>query len=140
MRKAIAVLMILGLAGVLLIAPACNSKSGETADEAEQARLDSEQAVADAAAAAEAAKLAAPPPPKINDDVYAEIRARSSLLLDKYKDDAAMAQKELDALYEKFQVTPEEFKAFEAKQTPQHRGELERKVMDFIQKFVHEYR
>jgi hypothetical protein len=46
----------------------------------------------------------------------------------------------VDALYEKAQVTLQEFKAFEAKQTMEKRAELEKKVVDFMQKILSEYR
>jgi glutamate/tyrosine decarboxylase-like PLP-dependent enzyme len=139
MKKTAIVLVILCVVLLVVAAPACKkTKSGETTDEAEQAKLDSEQAAE--AAAAEAAAKPVPPPPKMNDEVYIDIRARQALIDDKYKDDPALAQQSLDQVFEKHLVTLQEFRDFEAKQTPEHRAALEKKVMEFMQRILGEYR
>jgi hypothetical protein len=139
MKKTTLVLIVLCAVLLIVAAPACKkAKEGETLEEAEQAKLDAEQAAE--AAAAEAAAKPVPPASKMNEDVYIEIRARAALIFDKYKDDLELAEKNVDALYEKAQVTLQEFKAFEAKQTMEKRAELEKKVVDFMQKILSEYR
>jgi hypothetical protein len=139
MKKNALVLIVLCAVLLIVAAPACKkSKSGDTIEEAEQAKLDAEQAAE--AAAAEAAAKPVPPPPKMTEEVYVEIRARSALIFDKFKDDLDQAERTVEALYEKHLVTQQEFKAWEAKQTPEKRGELERKVVDFMQKILDEYK
>ena len=139
MKKTAIVLIVL-CAGLLIVAaPACKkSKGGETAEEAEQAKLEAEQGAE--AAAAEAAAKPVPPASKMTEEVYVEIRARSALIFEKYRDDLEQAEKTVEALYEKLLVTLQEFKAWEAKQTPEKRGELEKKVVDFMQKILDEYK
>jgi hypothetical protein len=128
------------LACLLLFAsPGCK-KSGETAARSDEvAQLEAEQQAAEQAAAEAAAKPAAPVS-RMNDDLYIEITARSALIQDKYKENLDQAQKEVDALYDKFGVTIKEYDDFRAKQTPKHRGELEKKVVDFMQKVASEYK
>jgi len=46
----------------------------------------------------------------------------------------------VDQVYEKHLVTLQEFRDFEAKQTREHRADLEKKVMDYMQKILKEYR
>lgn len=139
MKKTTIILVILCAVLLIVAAPACKkAKPGETPEEAEQARLDSEQAAE--AAAAEAAAKPVPPPPKMNDEVYIDIRARQALIYDKYKDDLDLAQQTVDQVFEKHLVTQQEFKDFEAKQTREHRADLEKKVMEFMQKIMGEYR
>ena len=139
MRKTTVIFVILCAVLLVVASPACKkTKQGETTDEAEQARLESEQAAE--AAAAEAAAKPVPPPPKMNDDVYLDIRARQALIYDKYKDDLDLAQQTVDQVFEKHSVTLQEFKDFEAKQTREHRADLEKKVMDYMQKIMDEYR
>jgi type II secretory pathway component PulM len=139
MKKTTIILVILCIVLLVIVAPACKkTKQGETPEEAEQARLEAEQAVE--AAAAEAAAKPVPPPPKMNDEVYIDIRARQALIYDKYKDDIDLAQQVVDQVYEKHLVTLQEFRDFEAKQTPEHRAALEKKVMDYMQKILGEYR
>jgi hypothetical protein len=139
MKKTTIILVVLCAVLLVLAPPACKkTKTGETPEEAEQARLDSEQAAE--AAAAEAAAKPVPPPPKMNDEVYIDIRARQALIYDKYKDDLDLAQQAVDQVYEKHLVTLQELKDFEAKQTREHRADLEKKVMDYMQKIMGEYR
>jgi hypothetical protein len=107
-------------------------------DDTEQAALEEEQAEEEAAAAYAAQKPA--PPPKMTEDIYVEITARSVLIRDKYKDDMALAEKEVEAVYEKFGVTFSEYKDFERKLTPQNLSALQTKINDFIQKIVNEYK
>jgi glutamate/tyrosine decarboxylase-like PLP-dependent enzyme len=91
--------------------------------------------------AEEAAETAAKPAaPKMNDDVYVEIKARSALIYEKFKYDPDQAQKEIEALYEKKGVTFAEYKEFSAKLTFLQSNELERRVVDFMQKIAQEYR
>jgi hypothetical protein len=140
MKKTALVLMVLFTALVLVVAaPACkSSKRGESPEEAEQAKLDSE--VSAEAAAAEAAAKPVPPASRMSEDVYVEIRARTALIFEKYKDDMVLAEQTVGELYEKFLVTQQEFKTWEAKQTMEKRSALEKKVMDFMQKILGEYR
>jgi hypothetical protein len=139
MKKTTIILVILCIVLLVVVAPACKkTKQGETPEEAEQARLEAEQAVE--AAAAEAASKPVPPPPKMNDEVYIDIRARQALIYDKYKDDLDLAQLNVDQVYEKHLVTLQELRDFEAKQTREHRADLEKKVMDYMQKILSEYR
>jgi len=143
MKKTVLVLIILCAVLLVVAAPACKkSKPGETPEEAEQAKLEADLAAAAAAeaAAAEAAAKPVPPPPKMNDEVYIDIRARQALIYDKYKDDLDLAQQIVDQVFEKHLVTQQEFKDFEAKQTREHRADLEKKVMDYMQKIMGEYR
>jgi hypothetical protein len=139
MKKTALILIALCAALLIVAAPACKkSKGSETPEAAEQAKLDAEQA-ADAAAA-EAAAKPVPPASKMNDDVYVEIRARMALIFEKYKDDIPQAEQSMSDLYVKFQVTQEEFKAFEAKQPLDKRADLEKKVVIFMQRILNEYR
>lgn len=81
-----------------------------------------------------------PAPPRMSDDVYVEISARSALIFEKYKEDMEQAQKEVEAVYEKFGVTLKEFRDFQARLTPEKSSELQKRVQDFIQKIAGEYR
>lgn len=139
MKKIFAIALVSWAVLILLNAPGCKTSSDKaTLEELEQARLEAEQAAEEAAnKAAEEKPL---PPPKMNEDVYVEITARSVLIRDKYKDDAAQAEKEVEAVHEKFGVTFMEYKDFQDKLTPQRLGELQRKINDFIQKIINEYR
>ena len=143
MKKPLFVLLVLCVLLLIIAAPACKKvKPGETPEEAEQAKLEADLAAEAAAeaAAAEAAAKPVPPPPKMNDEVYVDIRARQALIYDKYKDDLDLAQQTVDQVYEKHLVILQEFKDFEAKQTREHRADLEKKVLDYMQKILGEYR
>jgi hypothetical protein len=138
MKKIFVIALVSWAVLILLNAPGCKTSSDKpTLDELEQSRLEAEQAAEEAAKAAEQKP---PPPPKMNEDVYVEITARSVLIRDKYKDDSTRAEKEVEAVYEKFGVTFMEYKDFQDKLTPQRLGELQRKINDFIQKIINEYR
>ena len=138
MKKIFAIALVSWAVLILLSAPGCKTSSDKpTLDELEQSRLEAEQAAEEAAKVAEQKPL---PPPKMNEDVYVEITARSVLVRDKYKDDSTQAEKEVEAVHEKFGVTFMEYKDFQDKLTPQRLGELQRKINDFIQKIVNEYR
>jgi hypothetical protein len=108
----------------------CSKQSG-TEEEAQETEQPAEEA---------AETAAKPPAPKMNDDVYVEIKARSALIYEKYKDDQDQAQKEIEALYEKKGVTFTEYKEFSGKLTFQQTNELEKRVVDFMQKIAQEYR
>lgn len=139
MKNSTAFLMIVYIALIFVAAPGCKKKGNEvTLDDLEQ-----EQAQAEKDAEEEAAKKAQTKPapaPRVNDDVYVEITARSALIRDKYKDDPNQAEKDIEALYEKFGVTFTEYKAFQDKLDPQKAGELARKTSDFMTKIANEYR
>lgn len=138
MKKIFVIALVSWAVLILLNAPGCKTSSDKpTLDELEQSRLEAEQAAEEAAKAAEQKP---PPPPKMNEDVYVEITARSVLIRDKYKDDTAQAEKEVEAVHEKFGVTFMEYKDFQDKLTPQRLGKLQRKINDFIQKIISEYR
>lgn len=85
-------------------------------------------------------EVQAPASPKITEEIYIDLTARSALIWDKYKDDPERAQQEVDDLYLKAGVTWKEYKEFEAKLTPFQREALQKKIMDYMQKILHEYR
>jgi len=122
--------LILAIPLFLFSLAGCSKQSGtdeEAAPEEEQAE--------------EAAETAAKPPEsRMNDDVYVEIKARSALIYEKYKEEPEQAQKEIEALYEKKGVTFAEYKEFAAKLTFQKTNDLEKRVVDFMQKIAQEYR
>jgi len=139
MKKIFALALAVGLVGIAFSSAACKKKEAPpTLEELEQSKVEAEDAAEEAAAEAEA-KLK-PAPPKINDDTYVEITARSVLTREKYKDDLPQAEKEVEAVYEKFGLTFAEYKEFEKTLTPQRLGELQRKINDFMQKILNEYR
>jgi hypothetical protein len=141
MKKTLILALALSLIGLALSASGCKKKeAAPTVEELEQTKLEAEQAAEDAAAAAEAAAKLKPPPAKIDENIYVEITARSVLVREKYKDDMPQAEKEVESIYEKFGLTFSEYKEFEKKLTPQRLGELQRKISDFMQKILHEYR
>jgi hypothetical protein len=141
MKKFLVLALAAGLIGLAFSAAGCKKKeAAPTIEELEEAKLEAEQTAEEAAAAAEAAAKLKPPPPKINEDVYVEITARSVLIREKYKDDMPQAEKEVEAVYEKFGLSFTEYKEFEKKLTPQRLGELQRKISDFMQKILSEYR
>jgi len=141
MKKIFALALAVGLVGIAFSSAACKKKEAPpTLEELEQAKVEAEDAAEEAAAAAEAEAKLKPAPPKINDDIYVEITARSVLVREKYKDDMPQAEKEVEAVYEKFRLTFAEYKEFEKTLTPQQLGELQRKINDFMQKILNEYR
>lgn len=141
MKKILVLVLAMGVVGLVFSAAGCKKKeAAPTLEELEAAKLEGEQAAEEAAAAAEAAAKLKPPTPKINEDIYVEITARSALIREKYKDDMPQAEKEVEAIYEKFGLTFTEYKEFEKKLTPQRLGELQRKISDFMQKILNEYR
>ena len=141
MKKILVFVLAMGVVGLVFSAAGCKKKeAAPTLEELEAAKLEGEQAAEEAAAAAEAAAKLKLPTPKINEDVYVEITARSALIREKYKDDMPQAEKEVEAIYEKFELTFTEYKEFEKKLTPQRLGELQRKISDFMQKILNEYR
>jgi hypothetical protein len=81
-----------------------------------------------------------PAPPKVTEETYIEITARTALIWEKYKDDAPLAEKTVEALYVKLGITPDDFKAYQAKLTPQKTTDLQKKVQEFMQKILNEYR
>jgi hypothetical protein len=81
-----------------------------------------------------------PPAPRMTEELYIDLTARSALIWDKYKDEPEKAQQEVDNLYLRAGVTWKEYKEFEAKLTPQQRDALQKKILDYMQKIIHEYR
>jgi len=81
-----------------------------------------------------------PPAPRMTEELYIDLTARSALIWDKYKDEPEKAQQEVDNLYLKAGVTWKEYKEFEAKLTSQQRDALQKKILDYMQKIIHEYR
>lgn len=141
MRKTLVLALAIIIIALVFSAAGCKKKeAAPTLEELEQTKLEAEQAAEEAAAAAEAAAKLKPPPAKINDDVYVEITARSVLTREKYKDDMPQAEKEVEAIYEKFGLNFAEYKEFEKTLTPKKQGELQRKISDFMQKILNEYR
>jgi len=92
------------------------------------------------AAAEEAAPKPATPAPKIDDEKYVEFTARSTLIHQKYADDPAAAEKEIEALNDKFGFVFNDYREFQAKLTPAKSAELQKRVQEFMQKILHEYR
>jgi len=82
----------------------------------------------------------AKPTPKMTEDLYIDLTARSALLWDKYKDEPEKAQQEVDNLYFKAGVSWKDYKEFESKLAPQEREALQKKIMEYMQKIIHEYR
>jgi hypothetical protein len=115
----------------LLSAPACKQspQNTETSEEA----VEEEQT-------AEAAEKPAEPKPRMNEDIYVEITARSALIWEKYKDEPSQAEKEVEALCEKFGLTFKEYKEYQSNLTPQKSADLQKRIQGFIQKVAHEYR
>jgi hypothetical protein len=131
MKKYWIPVLILAVPLVLLSLAGCSKQPGTDEEAAQEADQPAEET---------AETAAKPPAPKMNDDVYVEIKARSALIYEKYKEDPDQAQKEIEALYEKKGVTFAEYKEFSAKLTFQHTNELEKRVVDFMQKIAQEYR
>lgn len=130
MKKYWIPVLILAVPLFLFSLAGCFKQSG-TEEEAQETEQPEEEA---------AETAAKPPAPKMNDDVYVEIKARSALIYEKFKDDPDQAQKEIEALYEKKGVTFAEYKEFSGKLTFQHSNDLEKRVVDFMQKIAQEYR
>ncbi len=130
MKKCWVIVLILALGLITLSLTGCflSTSDEETVEETEEPAEETEEATAK------------PPAPKMNDDVYVEIRARSALIYEKYKDDPDLAQKAIEVLQEKFGVTFDEYKEFARKLTFQHANELEKRIVDFMQKIAQEYR
>jgi hypothetical protein len=130
MKKYWIPVLILAVPLFLFSQAGCFKQSGtdEEAQETEEPTEETEETAAK------------PPAPKMNDDVYVEIKARSAFIYEKYKDDPDQAQKQIEALYEKKGVTFAEYKEFSGKLTFQQTNELEKRVVDFMQKVVQEYR
>ncbi len=82
----------------------------------------------------------APPAPKMTEELYIDLTARAALIWDKYKEEAEKAQREVDELYLKAGVTWKEVQEFEAKLTLQERDQLQKKIMEYMQKIIHEYK
>jgi hypothetical protein len=99
-----------------------------------------EEETQEEAAAEEAAPKPAAPAPKIDDNKYVEFTARSTLIHQKYADDPAAAEKEIEALNDKFGFVFNDYKEFQAKLTPAKSAELQKRVQEFMQKILHEYR
>lgn len=78
--------------------------------------------------------------PKMTQQLYIDLTARSALIWDKYKEEPEKAQQEVDNLYFKAGVTWKEYKEFESKLTPQQREALQKKIMDYMQKIIQDYR
>ena len=131
MKKVFIPLFVLAVLLAVLSLPGCSKRSG----------ID-EEAAADAEQPTEVTETEAKPapPPRMNEDVYIQIKARSALIYEKYKDEPEQAQKEVEAVYAKFGVTNDEYKTFVNKLPPLRVGELERRVMDYMQKVAAEYK
>ncbi len=92
MKKYWTLILILAVWLVLLGLTGCLKQSGPGEEAVEETEEPAE----------EAADMAAKPPaPKMNDDVYVEIKARSALIYEKFKDDPDQAQKENEAAIER---------------------------------------
>jgi hypothetical protein len=131
MKKYWVLVFILVIPLVFLCLSGCSKKSGTDEEAGQEAEQPTEET---------AEPTAKPPEPRMNEDVYVQIKARSALIYEKYKEEPEQAQKEIEALYAKFGVTNEEYKTFVSKLSPLRIGELEKKVMDYMQKVAPEYR
>jgi len=81
-----------------------------------------------------------PAPPKVNEENYVEILARTVLIREKFGEDTAGADKEIEGLYEKMAVTFADIKEFENRIGPAGVDFLQPKIQEKIQKLLHEYR
>jgi translation elongation factor EF-Ts len=134
LSKSAAMIGLAGLAlGLFLLAPACKKQSS-----ADPTAI--EQEMQEEAPAEEAAPKPAAPAPKIDDNKYVEFTARAALIHQKYADDPAAAEKEIEALYDKLGFVFNDYREFQAKLTPAKSAELQKRVQEFMQKILHEYR
>jgi hypothetical protein len=131
MKKVLIPLFVLAVLLVVLSLPGCSKRSGTD----EEAAADAEQPTEETETEAKPA-----PPPRMNEDVYIQIKARSALIYEKYKDEPEQAQKEVETVYAKFGVTNDEYKTFVSKLPPLRAAELEKRVMDYMQKVAPEYK
>ncbi|MGQ9579023.1 MAG: hypothetical protein ACUVWQ_10410 [Candidatus Aminicenantales bacterium] len=81
-----------------------------------------------------------PAVPKMTEELYIDITARSALIWDKYKEEPEKAQQEVDNLYLKAGVTWKEYKEYEAKLTLKEKDTLQKKILEYMQKIITEYR
>ena len=130
MKKLLIPVLLLAILTVSVSLTGCRRPAAD-----EEAAGEAEQPTQEAAQEAKPA-----PPPRMNEDVYVQIKARSALIYEKYKDEPELAQKEIEAVYGKFGVTNDEYKTFVGKLPPLRAAELEKKVVDFMQKVAAEYR
>lgn len=136
MKRAIRLIAI--LAAALILAGACRKgPRGEKPMTEEEIAAEMAAEEEAKAAAAEAAK---PAPPKITDEIYAEIKARTALIGQKYAEDPETGEKEIAALHEKLGITFAEVREFEGKLDPAKAAELRKKIQELMQKLLDEYR
>ncbi len=121
------------LALVVLICFAVCRQEGELWSEEEELEPEAIQAE-------EAEAQPKPPAPKMTEELYIDLTARSALIWDKYKEEPEKAQQEVDNLYLKAGVTWKEYKEYEAKLTLKERDALQKKILEYMQKIIAEYR
>lgn len=139
LSRSLASLLALGLIVLVLIpAGACTKKTtGEPVPTKEELLAAEQQAEEEEAAAKAAA--AAVVPPKVNEEIYIEMRARSVLILQKYQDDPATGEKEVEAMLVKADLTYSDLKEFENRIGPTNLALLDPKIHEKIQKLWNEY-
>jgi len=130
MRKAVEPiflgLLVLALAGPV---PACKHAPPEgTSDEDAFEEIAFEEPQNEAAAK--------PAPAKVTEEVYVDLTIQSVLIRERNKEDAAAAEQEVLALYEKLGITMAEVKDFEQKLTLEKMNELQRKIQEKLQAFI----
>jgi hypothetical protein len=133
-NRSIPVLAILGLI-LILSAGACRTK-GQAVPTEEEVLTEEEAAAAEAEAKEAAVK---PAPPKVTEEIYIEITARSVLIRQKYAEDPAMGEKEVEALLEKTELTLADLKEYENKIGLIKVDLLQSKIQEKIQKLLLEY-
>lgn len=83
---------------------------------------------------------AKPMVPEMTEELYIDLTARAALIWDKYKEEPEKAQQEVDNLYLKAGVTWKEYKEYEAKLTLKEKDALQKKILEYMQKIIIEYR
>lgn len=78
--------------------------------------------------------------PKMTEELYIDLTARSALIWDKYKEEPEKAQQEVDNLYLNAGVTWKEYKEYEAKLSLKEKDALQKKILEYMQKIITEYR
>jgi hypothetical protein len=95
-----------------------------------------EEATMEEEFAEEAESAPKPAPPKVTDEIYIELTVQSIVTREKLKDDPAAAELEIEALFEKAGVTPDEYKEFERKLAPDKLNDLQKKIQEKLQAFI----
>lgn len=124
------------------LGPACKGKAAGLTSSADRAlaEIEADKAEAEAAAEAEANKPQPKPEPKVNDALYIEITARTILIREKYSEDQAAIELEIEKVYEKLGLTAADYQDFVKALVPPKTNELAKKVQEKMQALAGEYR